>query len=514
MNGLMHFFYRFLHYHWLYFAICISIQFTLAIGLVWLLRRPLRKVASLRRILSILCTPLMIFFLTYPIWWDKLDLRSLYSLLTGRDVDALFHLSIPVSISSQIVGVPSLGNFNWLALASLFWLAGLIVCLRISSRRERPLRKLLCTGKPCPEALEALLLETAQNDERWLVHQAGREKPQKLRLVWIPELTSPCTFNGHTDSPTIALDRLDYTEQELRNIFRHELAHIALNHEEFLGTLSWVRVYCWFCPLFSVLERWCRRQMELACDEWALNRPQTTPSMRISYARLLLSIAEEQHVSGPVLYLSASAAFVRQRIEAILHPSRKPLSLPIAILIVVLAMHTTLIIVPGQLPEDRFTQPADFIACLGNIVEDVAWGLDPDFDIDINSTMWKDFYVKFIVEDSLVCAISAYGDSDDTATLKRMSARMDLWPDTLFQLFGEPKEHERKLEEFIVPHAVERWKWTVEITPQAARRLGAASGTTAADLVLTLDRQRASSEKTNEWIFYSIQLDLALPDED
>lgn len=236
--------------------------------------------------------------------------------------------------------------------------------------------------------------------------------------------------------------------------------------------------------------------------------------MRISYARLLLSIAEEQHVSGPVLYLSASAAFVRQRIEAILHPSRKPLSLPIAILIVVLAMHTTLIIVPGQLPEDRFTQPVDFIACLGNIVEDVAWGLDPDFDIDINSTMWKDFYVKFIVEDGVICAISAYGDSDDTATLKRMSVRMDLWPDTLFQLFGEPKEHERKLEEFIVPHAVERWKWTVEITPQAARRLGSASGTTAADLVLTLDRQRASSEKTNEWIFYSIQLDLALPDED
>ncbi len=87
---------------------------------------------------------------------------------------------------------------------------------------------------------------------------------KKIKLVVIDQAFSPLTYG--LISPVILLPRDNFTDDELKFVFKHELNHIK-NHDSLLKLL--VEIYCcvfWWNPLVYVLRRDVAHKIELRCD--------------------------------------------------------------------------------------------------------------------------------------------------------------------------------------------------------------------------------------------------------
>lgn len=161
---------------------------------------------------------------------------------------------------------------------------------------------------------------------RRLYRPAGSEQEAALRdccaelrirrgvsLQIVPGVGSPflCGFLR----PVIVLPERDYTRQELRYIFHHELTHLRQNAPLIKTLLLVTNAIFWYHPIFWLARREASRLCELACD--AVVTKQMDTSERRAYAALLLHTLLAVRETGTMVPLSRASRDLERRIRMI-----------------------------------------------------------------------------------------------------------------------------------------------------------------------------------------------------
>jgi beta-lactamase regulating signal transducer with metallopeptidase domain len=141
----------------------------------------------------------------------------------------------------------------------------------------------------------------------------------------VPTLTAPAVFGLFRQTICLPL-RLTETlsEQELRWVIRHELAHIRRRDIPVVIVASIASAFHWFNPIVWVIESRLRAAMEAAADRLAL---QSLSQNEVpAYGKLLLRFAQESIAAkkSPTLGLIsfASGRRLKQRVELLMRDSR------------------------------------------------------------------------------------------------------------------------------------------------------------------------------------------------
>lgn len=157
----------------------------------------------------------------------------------------------------------------------------------------------------------------------------------KLPLGRSADTATPLSIGLWPRTTHVVLPLQDYTADELRLIFRHELIHIRRQDPAAKLFLTLCQAACWFNPLMWIAMRRCAEDLELGCDELVLTVADS--ATRETYARLVLRTAGDER--GFTTCLSAKARSLRYRLQGIV-TERKRLAggLLVGILVVVLLM--------------------------------------------------------------------------------------------------------------------------------------------------------------------------------
>ncbi|MBE6969923.1 MAG: M56 family metallopeptidase [Ruminococcaceae bacterium] len=150
------------------------------------------------------------------------------------------------------------------------------------------------------------------------VERAAFKKP-KFRLMRSPAIETPLTIGLFARRVRLVLPEKDYSEEELRLIFRHELIHIGREDAWSKFFLCFCTAMCWFNPLMWRAMGRSAEDMELSCDETVLLEADETERRR--YAELILSAAGDSR--GFSTCLSATARALRYRLQSITKPKKR-----------------------------------------------------------------------------------------------------------------------------------------------------------------------------------------------
>lgn len=172
-------------------------------------------------------------------------------------------------------------------------------------------RKLLKNAVPVTDS-EILALFWSQIDEMKI------QKP-KFKLVISEEVATPLTIGLSRRSTRIVLPQKNYTADELRLIFRHELIHICREDSRSKFFMMFCTAMCWFNPLMWYAMKKSAEDTELSCDETVLLG--ADDATRYQYANLILNTAGDDR--GFTTCLSASLQSMRYRLKSIVKPQKR-----------------------------------------------------------------------------------------------------------------------------------------------------------------------------------------------
>lgn len=196
---------------------------------------------------------------------------------------------------------------SWLEIAIVLWAAGAIVILASLATSMIRLARLRARAT----SVDGVWREQA--DE--LASRAGIRRPIALLQSTDPSLLVTCGIVR----PAIVLPAgaSSWPRDRIRNVLRHELAHVA-RHDAAIQTAAEVfRALHWFNPLAWTLCRRLRQESEYACDDAVLGAGVKAED----YAGDLLAIARE--LSARRQWASAHAmahpSTLERRISAMLH---------------------------------------------------------------------------------------------------------------------------------------------------------------------------------------------------
>ena len=155
----------------------------------------------------------------------------------------------------------------------------------------------------------------------------------KLRIS--SRTQTPLSIGLFRRTTYVILPERDYTPEELRLIFRHELIHISRMDSTNKCFLLFLTAVFWFYPVMWIAKRCSFDDLELSCDEAVLQ--DFDQQTRKKYAELLLNTAGDQR--GFTTCLSASARALRYRLKNVMVPKKKYRgSLLAAVLMILLCM--------------------------------------------------------------------------------------------------------------------------------------------------------------------------------
>ncbi len=120
---------------------------------------------------------------------------------------------------------------------------------------------------------------------------------------------APFTYGVFT--PVVVLPK-NISEAHIKNVLRHELAHIKRCDVLFRTLLTVCAAVHWFNPLVWIMLFLAVRDTELACDETAMQRGKAVPA---EYALTLIGMEERR---GPVPSLGFAGGSLEQRIREIM----------------------------------------------------------------------------------------------------------------------------------------------------------------------------------------------------
>lgn len=132
-----------------------------------------------------------------------------------------------------------------------------------------------------------------------------------VRLVISPAVAAPLSMGSGKRTRVTVLPNREFTHEELRFIFRHEIHHLQRRDVSNKIFFAFCQALCWFNPLIWVAARKAGDDLELSCDEIVLEG--MDERMRKQYAELLLDTAG--HSGGFTTCLSAAAGTMRYRLK-------------------------------------------------------------------------------------------------------------------------------------------------------------------------------------------------------
>ena len=132
-------------------------------------------------------------------------------------------------------------------------------------------------------------------------------------------VSTPITIGCFDRTMRLFMPKQNYTEEELRLVFRHELRHILRADTRTKLFIGFCAAICWFNPLSWIARRKASDDLELSCDEAVLT--DADEKTRKQYAELLLKNAGCGR--GYTTCLSASANSLRYRLRHIISPAKR-----------------------------------------------------------------------------------------------------------------------------------------------------------------------------------------------
>ena len=201
---------------------------------------------------------------------------------------------------------------NIVSVLFVLWLLGCLGILGYHTVTHLSYRKMLLrdSNPAMSQEIAALWEEEKQN----LCLQ-----DKNIPLIFSPNTSTPLSIGLLEKSIRVVLPIKDYTPEELRLIFRHELTHISRKDSFTKLFLVLCNSLCWFNPLMWIAVKRSAEDIELSCDERVIVKEPA--SVRKQYASLILSTAGDQR--GFTTCLSATARAMTYRLRNILYPRKK-----------------------------------------------------------------------------------------------------------------------------------------------------------------------------------------------
>ena len=198
-----------------------------------------------------------------------------------------------------------------LAALGWVWLAGFLLVFGGRVIGDRRFRGQLLSGAYPEEDPQVLAL--------WQEALLAMDLPWEVRLLRAPAARSPLSLREGRKRYATVLPERDYTEEELRFLFSHELHHLQRRDIDTKVFLAFCQGLCWFNPLVWLAAAKGSDDLELSCDEVVLAGQDER--RRRDYAHLLLQSAAEGR--GFTTCLSARGKSLRYRLENVLKPRKR-----------------------------------------------------------------------------------------------------------------------------------------------------------------------------------------------
>ena len=198
-----------------------------------------------------------------------------------------------------------------LAALGWVWLAGFLLVFGGRVMGDRRFRRELLTGAYPEEDPEVLAI--------WREVLLVMDLPWEVRLLRSPAARSSLSLREGRKKYATVLPERDYTEEELRFLFSHELHHLQRRDIDTKVFLAFCQGLCWFNPLVWLAAAKGSDDLELSCDEVVLAGQDER--RRRDYAHLLLQSAAEGR--GFTTCLSARGKSLRYRLENVLKPRKR-----------------------------------------------------------------------------------------------------------------------------------------------------------------------------------------------
>ena len=209
-----------------------------------------------------------------------------------------------MNINEPLFVVHAPKNIVWLIFG--IWLVGFFIVLLGNIASHVIFRKNLL--KDAKEVTDLTILEI-WNKELEFANMQYKKYP----IMVSPDVKTPLSVGLFRRKICVVIPDKDYSSEELRLIFRHEIVHIGREDAWSKFFLLFCTAMCWFNPLMWIAMRKSAEDMELSCDETVLlNEDNET---RHQYASLILNTAGSER--GFTTCLSASASAMRYRLKNI-----------------------------------------------------------------------------------------------------------------------------------------------------------------------------------------------------
>lgn len=154
----------------------------------------------------------------------------------------------------------------------------------------------------------------------WEAIQSEYEfKKPCIKIVTSDNTNTPLSIGLFRHTTVLVLPHTNYTEEELKLIFKHELIHIIRSDSQIKLFIAFCNAICWFNPLMWIAMKKCTEDLELSCDEYVIE--DCSKETKDLYGNLILSAAGNE--AGFTTCLSASAGALKYRLTNIYKPKRK-----------------------------------------------------------------------------------------------------------------------------------------------------------------------------------------------
>lgn len=222
---------------------------------------------------------------------------------------------------------------NLLTVFAVVWACGAAAVLAWFVAGHLRFRRALLRG-----AAEAPV--DALNLLRWEQQELMPKPKRTYKLVISKHTAAPLSIGLFPRTVRIVLPEREYSEAELKLIFRHELIHIKRMDAWTKFFIAVCSAVCWFNPCVWLAMRRVSEDIELGCDEQVLS--DADEDARKIYAELILSSTGDGR--GFTTNLSSTARALKYRLKHIVNPQKRLAGGVTAGILVVL-----LILTSGQL---------------------------------------------------------------------------------------------------------------------------------------------------------------------
>ena len=259
---------------------------------------------------------------------------------------------------------------------------------------------------------------------------------QPPKLLVNPDAAGPLTFG--IISPTVILDRTDYSETEQKIIFLHELLHVRRHDVLAKSFLQILKDLFWLNPAIHLMARTADLDMECLCDSEVILRMGN--DYRRPYAELLLKTAGSSPAKEFLSLLGPSGRRIKTRIGNLWAANKIKTTLLPAVCIICMFIFGSVILAAAV--DCAFYHVPD------PVLPEMVWET-PEV---LASNEWNDFYLAYtkynipendvpVGEAGQLC-LAGYSVYDETMAgeLKRIAGKYGLTLHTEFSAFKEDPE--------------------------------------------------------------------------